>query len=290
MKKIAIFGATGNIGKPVTQELIKQGYQVSVMVRETEEAEQAFPENTEIVKGNLKYHYDLKNFLKGKDIVYCNLSILPNENESDWHSETDGLRDIISVSVECGIKRIIYLSSMLQYHQGVNGFDWWVFKAKNQGVSFIRDCGIPYTIFFCSNFMENFEEGYRRGKHIRIYGDSRFPMFYISALDYSKMVAKSIELPGNDELEYFVQGLNCYSVKEAAQVFIKYYKKNKLKLRIMPMWLNKIWSIFNSKIRYNTKISEAIYEYQEPFNAESTWKELGKPTITLKDFAENYAE
>ncbi len=36
-------------------------------------------------------------------------------------------------------------------------------------------------------------------------------------------------------------------------------------------------------------IIEALNNYPEKFEAQSTWNELGKPSITLKDFAQGQA-
>jgi len=43
MKKIAILGATGLLGKPVTLTLAKAGYEVTVLVRDPALARKTFP-------------------------------------------------------------------------------------------------------------------------------------------------------------------------------------------------------------------------------------------------------
>jgi hypothetical protein len=42
---------------------------------------------------------------------------------------------------------------------------------------------------------------------------------------------------------------------------------------------------FNQKINYGAKIIDALNNYPEKFGAETTWAELGKPTVTLAEYA-----
>ena len=45
--------------------------------------------------------------------------------------------------------------------------------------------------------------------------------------------------------------------------------------------------VFIQKFDYGYHIVEALNKYPERFEAQQTWDLLGKPQITLKDFAEN---
>lgn len=287
IKNIAVFGATGYLGAPVTKALVDGGYNISVLVRDIDIANQIFPEGVEIVKGNLAYHHDIKKFLQGKDAVYCNLSVSPMETEMGFHLETDGLRKIINASQECGIKRIIYLSSLVQNYQKENDFDWWVFEVKKEALNYVRDSGIPFTIFYPSNFMENFSHGYKKGIHLTLIGESRFPMFYISVKDYAKMVVNSLKKLGNEDREYDIQGPNCYTIQEAAELFKLHYTKAKLRIKTIGMGWAKFLALFDKKIAYDVRMAEALNNYNEIFVGDLAWEELGKPEINLETFAKN---
>ncbi|MDI1235496.1 MAG: NAD(P)H-binding protein [bacterium] len=285
IKKIAVFGATGSIGLPVTKALADAGYQVSVLVRDADKAKTILPENINIVEGNILYHHDLKRFLTGMDAVYCSLNVSPTEDIEDFHIETDGLREIINASLECSVRRIIYLSSILQNYQQENDFDWWVFDVKNEAVNYVRDSGIPYTIFCPSLFMDSFISQNKNGKTIQIVGESRFPFYYISIADYANMVVNSIKVLGNEDREYNIQGLDCYSTKEAANLFVKNYTKEKLRVKIASLSYVRFLGLFDKRKRYKAKYSEALNNYSEIFTGETAWEELGKPSVKLADFA-----
>ena len=287
IKNIAVFGSTDFLDLPITMSLADAGYNVSVMAKDAEAARAVFPANINIVEGNLYYHHDLKRFLSTQDAVYCSLSIDMKERPDDFHSETDGLREIINVSLECGIKRIAYLSSILQYNQVDGENNWWVFGVKKDAVNYVRDCGIPFTIFYASTFMENFLSTYKKGKIISHVGVSRFPIYFISVSDYAKSVVNSFKRLGTEDEEYFLQGMDCYTMQEAARIFIKHYTKENLKFQTFPMWMAKFLAIFSNKWKFIAELSEALNNNNEIFVAESTWEALGRPEVRLVDFAKN---
>ncbi len=261
--------------------LADAGYNVSVMTRDVDAAKAIFPANINIVEGNLYYHHDLKRFLSTQDAVYCSLNIDMSEKPEDTHSETDGLREIINVSLECGIKRIAYLSSILQYNQVESEDNWWVFRVKKDAVNYVRDCGIPFTIFYASTFMDNFLHTYKKGKTISIVGQSMFPIYFV------KVVVNSFKKLGTEDEEYFVQGKDCYTMQEAARIFIKNYPGEYLKLQTIPMWVARFLSLFSTKWKFIAELSDALNNNNEIFVAEATWHAFGPPDIKFVDFAKN---
>jgi|GEM_PF-5360710 hypothetical protein len=42
---------------------------------------------------------------------------------------------------------------------------------------------------------------------------------------------------------------------------------------------------FNKTMNYGSHIFKALNNYPEPFTAQRTWTDLGKPSLTLKEFA-----
>jgi nucleoside-diphosphate-sugar epimerase len=288
VKNIAVFGSTEFLDLPIAVALSEAGYNVSVMTKDVDEARKIFPETIHIVEGNLYYHHDLKRFLSTQDAVYCSLSIDMKERPNDFHSETDGLREIINVSLECGIKRIAYLSSILQYNQVESENNWWVFNVKKDAVNYVRDCGIPFTIFYASTFMENFLSTYRQGKIISVVGESRFPIYFVSVSDYTKAVVNSFKILGTEDEEYFIQGLDCYTMQEAARIFIKNSSTPGIKLQTFPMWMARILSLFSTKWKFIAELSDALNNNNEIFVAESTWMALGRPEVKFTDFAKKH--
>jgi uncharacterized protein YbjT (DUF2867 family) len=287
MKKILIIGSTGLLGKPVTKALIDAGFDVTILVRDKNLTEKLFPKAS-IVKGDLRNRKDVETAMQGQDAVFLSLSVKQTEKENEFHTEAEGLDLVIEVAKVLKIKRIAYLSSLVHLYQGMNGFDWWVFRIKQEAVQKIKNSGITYTIFYPSAFMESIFYQSKQGSMIALGGKSEFSMYYVAAKDYARQVAKSFEvLQDSESRDLVIQGVEAFTQEAAAKTFIQYYKKEKLSTMWAPMFVMKLMGIFNQKFDYGFHIVEALNKYPEKFEAQSTWDLLGKPKITLKDFAES---
>ena len=285
MKKIVVLGSTGLLGKPVTKTLIEAGIEVTVMVRNENLAQKLFPK-ANIIKGDLKNEADVEKAFQGQEGIFLSLSILQTEKENEWHTEQQGLDTIINIAKAHHIRRIAYLSSLVHLYQGMDGFDWWVFRIKREAVRKIKESGIPYTIFYPSTFMESIAYQSRQGNMIALGGKSEYPLYYIAAEDYARQVANSFQVLKDESKDYVVQGPEAYTQDEAAKIFIQHYTKEKLRTMWAPMFLLKIMGMFTQKFNYGYHVVTALNKYPEKFEATQTWEELGKPKITLKQFAE----
>lgn len=284
MKKLAIIGATGLIGKPVTWELINAGFDVTIIARDIEKARVIFP-NTHVIYGNLEDKVSLFEALKGQEQIYLSLHIPQTAKSNDFMPETDGLLHLIEAAKINHIQRIAYLSSLVKDYQGQNCFNWWVFKVKQNAVQILKGCGIPYTIFYPSNFMENFDKGgFKSGKRMNLAGHSDVKQYWISGLDYGKQVVKSFELLTDENREYTIQGPYAYTIDDAVKIFIKNYHTKKLKISRIPLGMIKFLAAFSIKVNYIYHILEAINKYQEKFGAQLSWDELGKPKETIEKY------
>lgn len=285
MKKILIIGSTGLLGKPVTKVLFEAGFDITLLVRDLTLAEKLFPK-ARIIKGDLQNRAEVEVAMQDQEAVFLSLSVKQTEKESEFHTESDGLDLIIDVAKQLKIKRIAYLSSLVHLYQGMNGFDWWVFRIKKEAVRKIKESGIAYTIFYPSTFMESIFYQSKQGSMIALGGKSAYPLYYIAAEDYAHQVANSFKILTDESRDYVIQGIEAFRQDEAAKVFIQYYKKEKLRTMTAPMFVMKLMGLFSQKFNYGYYIVEALNKYPEKFEAQQTWDELGKPNITLKEFAE----
>ena len=62
-------------------------------------------------------------------------------------------------------------------------------------------------------------------------------------------------------------------------------KKEKLSIMTAPLGVMRFLANFSTTVSYGVHIVEALTSYPEKFESEATWKELGKPTVTLEQFA-----
>jgi uncharacterized protein YbjT (DUF2867 family) len=284
MKKILVIGSTGMLGKPVTRALINDDFIVSVLARNVKRAQFNFP-FTNVIEGDVFDPVSLAKAFEGQDAVYISLSPPRSSKKTDAMPEREGIDNIISVAQATGIKRIALLSSLVQNYNNTNDYNWWVFDIKQAAVNKVKASGIPYTIFYPSNFMENFDELLMKGNKIMLVSGSKMPMYFIAGEDYGKQVARSFSLLSTENKEYAVQGTEPYTWDEGAAIFVKNYKRDTLKIMKAPFGVLKFLGLFNTTIQHGSKIMEALNKYPEKFESDTTWSELGKPAITLKEYA-----
>lgn len=243
-----------------------------------------FGTKARIVKGNLDNINSIKEFLQNQDAVYLNLSVKQSSSKNDFQPEREGLKNILSIAKETNIKRIGYLSSLLQFYKDSN---CWALGLKKDAVNLIKASGINYSIFYPSTFMESFDKGaYRQGNNINLAGKSNYPMFLIAGSDYANQVVKAFEI-NNGNNEYIVQGLQGFIADDAANIFADNYTKADIKVIKLPFAVLKFFGMFTNKFNYATNIIDALNNYPENFEAEKTWEELGKPNISFIDYIRN---
>lgn len=282
IKKITVIGATGMIGTPVTKELIKAGFEITAFVRNIEKEKHIFPSGVHFVQGDLKSKADIAEAIKDADAVYISISSGPNDTENRFNPEVGGVDNIIAAIKESNVKRVGFLSSFLaRNYKG----DWWAMNAKKQAVQKIKNSGIPYTIFYPANFMQNFNGGMRDGNKVNIIGKSNEKSWWIDAEDFGKQVANAFKTEQSLNKEYAIQGLEPLTTTEATKIFVENHTKEKLTIAKLPMGMAKFLSLFIKPLRYAVPLISVMNSNKETFEAQKTWEELGKPTITVAKFA-----
>ena len=271
------------LGKPVTLELMRAGFPVTLLARDVEKMKNLFP-NAAVVKGDVFDVTSLEEAMKGHEIVYANLSIAQSSKKNEPQPEREGVENIISAAKKSGIKRIAYLSSLIKNYEGMNGFHWWAFQVKQAAINAIKKSGLNYSIFYPSTLMETLDRQMLRGTRLMLAGKSEAPMWFIAGKDYGVQVAWALKKAGDTNQEYNIQGLEPFTFEEAAKVFCSHYK-SPLKIMKAPLVPLKYLGLLNPRISYAFHICEALNRYPEKFESENTWNDLGKPSTTLAEYA-----
>ena len=285
--KILFIGATGMLGKPVAAQLIRSGFDLTLLARDIAKTQSLFP-SAKVVRGDVFDKSSLINAFSQADLIYMNMSVKQSSKEKDPQPEREGIDHIISAAKETSVKRLVCLSSLVHFYEGMNGFSWWSFRIKHSAVEKIKASGIPYTIFYPSTFMETIPYQMMQGNKVGLLGRSEAPMWFIAGSDYAKQVVRSFEIAENENKEYTIQGPEALKADEAARIFIANYKKKKLSILKAPMWVMKFLGIFIQKFNYGWHICEALNKYPEKFDSQQTWNELGKPVTRLADYANSF--
>jgi len=115
--KAFVTGATGFVGSHVAKELALRGAELRLLVRATSRTENIDAIKAERVVGNLCDAASLKKAISGCEFVFHVAADYrlwtPGRNaEEMYRANVEGTRAIIEASRECGVRRIIYCSSV----------------------------------------------------------------------------------------------------------------------------------------------------------------------------------
>ncbi|MEL7122362.1 MAG: NAD(P)H-binding protein [Bacteroidota bacterium] len=282
--KIAFFGASGMLGTPVANRLAQDGHELKALLRNVKTS--SLPQACEIIQGDLKDIDAVRKTILGCNAIYISLSVAQSSREKDFQPEREGILNILQIAAQENIKAIGYLSSLVQNYQGMNGFDWWAFRIKNEAVEMISAHPIPSLIFRPSTFMENFDLGsYQQAGNIALAGTSEHPMYFIAAADYAKMVSNAFRLFDGKNEEYIIQGPEAYIADDAARIFTKHYTKKRMLILKLPFWTLQFFGKLTPKFNYGANIVEALNKFPERFQGTATWEKLGKPELNLEEYA-----
>jgi putative NADH-flavin reductase len=106
MKKIALFGATGQTGKEFLKQALQAGYEVRALARKPAKVEQR-SEQLMVIKGDVLNQTDVDKTVKGTDLV---VSLFGHVKGSPEWLQTNGTKNIIDAMRKNGVTRIVSLS------------------------------------------------------------------------------------------------------------------------------------------------------------------------------------
>ncbi|MHC5114168.1 MAG: SDR family oxidoreductase, partial [Planctomycetota bacterium] len=127
--KVLVIGATGLIGRPVTEQLVDEGFDVRVLARRPMSARAVLPDACEVVPGNLRDDRSLDAALDGMDAVYLSLANAMTFARPAWDADADGTLAVLAAARRVGVRRLLRLSAM---GVGETNGDWWVARVKRE--------------------------------------------------------------------------------------------------------------------------------------------------------------
>ena len=106
---ITIFGATGMVGKELTNQCLRKGFRVRAFGRNVFSAGFREEGNLDLIKGALFDNSEVFNALSGSDAVF---SVIGGSPDGTDRARSLGMENIIKQMEKAGVKRIIAVGGM----------------------------------------------------------------------------------------------------------------------------------------------------------------------------------
>ncbi len=196
--KITVTGSLGHIGKPLTEELVKKGHDVTVVSSKPEKRKDIQTLGAAAAIGTVEDVAFLTTTFKGADMVY---TMLPPAN-SYFNHDFDLMKYSRSVGnnyseaiQQAGVNRVIHLSSvgahlekgsgLILHHRAIEDI---LNKLSGVAITFMRPVGFYYNLYSFLPVIKN------QGFIAANYGADE-NLVWVSPIDIAAAIAKEIETP-----------------------------------------------------------------------------------------------
>ena len=105
--KIAIFGATGKVGRHLVDQALERGDRVTAFVRDPSKLTTQRHERLKVVQGTVQNPKDVEQAVAGTDAV---LSALGQTKTSSKDVLTEGIKNIVAAMNKHGVRRLVSLT------------------------------------------------------------------------------------------------------------------------------------------------------------------------------------
>ena len=237
--KILLAGATGYLGRFITEKLVEKGYDVRVVVRNKDKINLK-AQNLTILEAQVTQPETLKNICENIDVVISTIGITRQKDGLTYMDvDFQANANLIDKAKRRGIKKFIYISVL----NGEKLRHLKICEAKEKLGDYLKDSGMDYCIIRPNGFFSDMEDFLKMAKTGKVYlfGDGKLKLNPIHGKDLANEVVKAI---GQDKKEINIGGPDLLSHNEIAELALKAYKKP-IKVIYLPDWIRKLalWSV-----------------------------------------------
>lgn len=295
MKKIVVLGASGTVGSKISEILLNEGNQVTVMARHTDRLQKFKSMGAAVVSGDVNDVNTLTNAFKNADSAFL---ILPDnvkaENTRAYQRQVTS--NYIEAIEKSGIKHIVNMSSLGSHMHEGNGIMGGTGEQEVR-LNQLKDVNVLHlrSAYFMDNFLRTI--GLVKSKGINgtaAVGDHAIPM--VSTQDVAKVAAAhlvNLDFTGKSVLA--VMGPRDYTYREFTNIIGKAIGKPELPYVQIPaeqakqVFLGNGFSedFVDNLIGMAVAIEDGIFNYQErdtsttsPTTAEEFVNEIYLPKYT----------
>jgi uncharacterized protein YbjT (DUF2867 family) len=164
---ILVAGGTGLLGEPVARQLLADGFQVRLLVRDRRKARSRLGEGFAYVEGDVEDGAAVDRAVRGCAGVHVSLGA--GDPQRIDRVEREGTARLAAAAARHGVARLSYLTGSLIHQE--YGEKIPEHRAKLMAEEAIRRSGVPYVFFRPTYFIDNLP------RHVQV------PLGVMSAVD-----------------------------------------------------------------------------------------------------------
>lgn len=239
--RVLVAGATGYVGKYVTQEFKRRGYWVRALTRSVERLEQAGPftapaiardEVDDVFVGQVTDPDTLTDLVDGIDVVYSSIGISRQRDGLSFEEvDYQANRNLIDLCERADVKKFVYVSM-----QGAeNILDLAITDAHERVVKDLENSSMSYAVVRPCGFFSDMGMTLDMAKKGRVYlvGNGTNKMSPIHGAD---IATAAVDAVTGDAVDVEAGGPEIMTQREAAIMAFEVLGKPS-KITVIPIWL-----------------------------------------------------
>lgn len=237
--KILVAGATGYLGKYITEELLSKGFKTKIIVRNPQKI--AFHDrNLSIEKAEVTQPNTLKGLFDDVRVVISCIGITRQKDHLSYMEvDFQANANLIDEAKRSGVEKFIYISVF----NGEKLCNLKICEAKEKLGEYLKASGLAHCIVRPTAFFSDMGEFLKMAKTGKLYlfGDGNFKLNPIHGEDLAKVVVEAIE---QDSKEIKVGGCQVFTQNEIGELALKTCG-NSIKIIYLPDWIRRVilWSV-----------------------------------------------
>lgn len=240
MKKIAIAGSTGYLGKYLVKQLAEQEIDGVALARNTSKLSEFNESKIEIIEAEVTRAETLSGVFDGVDTVISTVGITRQKDgltymDVDYQANINLLRE----AEKAGVRKFIYVSVL----NGNKLRHLKICEAKERFVDELKQSGLEYSIIRPNGFFSDMKDflAMAKGGKVYLFGGGTLKLNPIHGEDLAKVVLDAVDQNTN---EINVGGPDMLSQNDIAALALQAYSKP-IKIVHLPDWMRRflLWAV-----------------------------------------------